>query len=87
MCSSDLSLSFSNDECLSISQLVAQAIESLPADNSFWSELTGAGGRAELIIVIIGTKYQGTSIDADVVRRLAKMGISLGLEIYTVPQN
>ena len=81
------SVSFPNDENLSISDLVMTAVRRLPVQNGFWSDLARTGGTAEFIVAVVGTKYQGSSLEADVVRRLADMGMRLGLEIYAVPQN
>jgi len=81
------SISFPNEENLSIGELVAEAIETLPVTSRFWSELAQSGGEAELILEIVGTKYQGSSLDIGAVRQLANMGMRLGIEIYDVPQN
>ena len=81
------SLSFSNHENMTIADLVTKAVGTLPVGSDFWSDLSRTGGKAELILAVVGTKYQGTSLDADIVRSLAEMGMRLGLEIYAVPQN
>ena len=64
-----------------------EIVDKLPIESLFWAELAKAGGRASLILSVVGTKYQGASIDAGTVRKLARMGMRLGLEIYAVPQN
>ena len=76
------SISFPNLENIAISELVTKVVESLPAETSFWSELARDGGNAELILGVVGTRYQGESLDAAIVRKIADMGMRFGLEIY-----
>lgn len=80
-------LSFKNPIGLTIEEVVCEIVDKLPIESTFWAELAKAGGSASLILSIVGTKYQGASIDASTIRKLARMGIKLGLEIYAVPQN
>ena len=80
-------LSFKNPAGQKIEAVVAAIVDRLPIEGSFWPELEKAGGHASLILSVVGTKYQGASIGVDTIRKLARMGIHLGLEIYAVPQN
>lgn len=79
-------MSFRNDENRSIEALVVHALAVLPAKSKFWGELVRSGGKAELILSLGGSQYQGASLKAETIRQLAQMGMQLGLEVYPEPQ-
>jgi Domain of unknown function (DUF4279) len=80
-------LSFDNIENTPISELIKSVVTMIPRNLVFWSSFSKTGGEAELILALVGTKYQGASIDVADLQSLATLGISLGLEIYSEPQN
>ncbi|MFM9939058.1 MAG: DUF4279 domain-containing protein [Hyphomicrobiaceae bacterium] len=81
------SLSFPNLEGEPIGLLLESAINRLPLECPLWSELRHDGGSAQLILAVVGTKYQGDTMSPTLIAKLAAMGIGLGLEIYAVSQN
>ncbi len=80
-------LDFPNLEHESLGTMATSAINSLPLHSELWAMLRNSGGKVCLILAIVGSKYQGDELGAELVGRLAAMGIALGLEIYAVPQN
>ena len=81
------SLELENLEHLDLGELAQRAIAGLPVSSPFWAELEQAGGRASLTFSVVGTKYQGAAISAENVRKLARMGMRFGIEVYAVPQS
>ena len=68
-------------------EIVSEVVDQLPAGSSFWSELAEAGGSAELILALDGATYLSDTIGVDIIRKLAAMGIKLGIEVYSEPQD
>ena len=79
--------SFNDLDGLQIHESVEGALRQIATNERFWSELNGTGGTGELILSLTGEAYQGDSVRPDLLRRLAALGIGLGIEIYAVPQN
>lgn len=72
---------------LKVEDAVGEFLRIAEPHRVFWSSLAGSGGRAQLIVSLDGRHYQGLSIEAEQLRRLADLDIALGLEIYAVQQN
>ena len=80
-------LVFDNAERKPIREFVAEIIATLPAHNERWAVLLEQGAQASLILAIVGTHHQGSEISASAIAKLAELGMSLGFEIFAVPQN
>ncbi len=80
------SYSFYDLDGLKIHELIEKALAQVASNERFWSKLIETGGSAELILSLTGEAYQGDSVSPDLLRRLAALGIGLGIEIYAVPQ-
>lgn len=80
-------LRFENVDNKTVTELLETAILTLPTESELWPLLRKDGGKAWLIVAIVGTKYQGDELRAELMGRLAEMGIGLGIEVYAVPQN
>ena len=81
------SYSFYDLDGLKIHESIEKALEQIASNKRFWSELNETGGSAQLVLSLTGEVYQGDTISPDLLRRLAALGIGLGIEIYAVPQN
>ena len=81
------SYSFYDLDGLKIHESIEKALERISSNKRFWSKMIDTGGSAELILSLTGETYQGDSLSPDLLRRLAALGIGLGIEIYAVPQN
>ena len=73
---------FELEENATIEAAIASALEKLAMTGRFLATLLETGGTAELILSLPGDAHQGASIRVEVLRRLADLGVSLGIELF-----
>lgn len=73
---------FKLDKKATIKTAIASALDALAPASPFLSSLRETGGTAQLIMSLPGDTYQGASIKADLLKALADLGISLGIEVF-----
>jgi hypothetical protein len=66
---------------------LVKAIDELENKYKFINKLLRTGGEAELFIGIFGGRDYGFEIKRDIIKRLGKIGISLGFCIYPEDHN
>jgi hypothetical protein len=73
---------FELDRAATLETAIASALEKLGASRRFLASLRETGGTAELIISLDGDAYQGALVGNELLRALADLGVSLGIEMY-----
>ena len=61
---------------------MASALDKLAGTRRFLASLRETGGTAELIISLPGDSHQGASISVRLLKALADLGVSLGIEVF-----
>ena len=72
---------------MTVDRAIAAFLDKVGARTAFWGAIVKGKGEAQFIASLDGRHYQGMTIDVDLLRRLAELEISLGLEIYADEQN
>ena len=78
-------LSYLDD--MDVEQAISAFLAAVEPSKAFWRSLAQEDARCELIVSLYGGRYQGMTLAAASLRRLAEINIALGLEIYAVEQN
>jgi len=66
---------------------IAELVEYLEPHRAYLAKLRDSGGRACVILAFLGDGYFGDTIPRSLLERLAELGLDLGIECFTVPQN
>jgi hypothetical protein len=62
---------------------VEALVSRLEPHREFLSHLSVTGGRSEIIIQFLDGAYFGDSLSVALLARMAALGLSLGIEVYT----
>jgi len=73
---------FEVDKNATIETAMASALDKLAGKRRFLASLRETGGTAELVVSLPGDTHQGASISVELLKALADLGISLGIEVF-----
>jgi hypothetical protein len=61
-------------------------VDQLEPHKGFLANLSATGGRATIVIQFLGDNYFGDQIPQATLAKIVDLGLSLGIEVYSVPQ-
>jgi hypothetical protein len=73
---------FELDKNATIETAIASALGALTVARPLIATLRGTGGTAELIMSLPGDTYRGALVSIELLKALADLGISLGIEVF-----
>jgi hypothetical protein len=73
---------FEVEKNATIETALASALGQLAGSGPFLAALRETGGTAELILSLPGDTHQGASINGELLRALADLGVGLGIDVF-----